>query len=91
MAIALRPSLFLSQAAVAAVVMVVGVATVVHVIVRFQESRALGLSTRDSLRRTGRILAAPIMWACLTDAAGFAALTVSSVGPVQDFGKQCCN
>jgi predicted RND superfamily exporter protein len=69
-----------------AVVMVIGVATMVHVIVRFRESRSMGLSTMESLQRTCRILAVPIFWACITDAVGFLALTVSSVGPVQDFG-----
>lgn len=69
-----------------AVVMVIGVATMVHVIVRFRESRSMGLSTLDSLRRTCQILAVPIFWACVTDAVGFLSLTVSSVGPVQDFG-----
>ena len=46
----------------------------------------MGLATMESLRRTCRILAVPIFWACITDAVGFLALTVSSVGPVQDFG-----
>ncbi len=69
-----------------AVVLVVGVATMVHVIVRYREYRAQGLSTEDSLRQTGQLLALPVLWACLTDAAGFLSLTVSRVGPVQDFG-----
>ncbi|MFC1757897.1 RND family transporter [Planctomycetota bacterium] len=69
-----------------AVVMVIAVATMVHVIVRFQESRAMGLSTRDSLARTLTLLMAPIFWACMTDAIGFVSLTISHVGPVQDFG-----
>ena len=69
-----------------AVVMVVGVATMVHVIVRFRESRDLGLSNYQSLRRTALLLAVPVIWACTTDAVGFLSLTVSTVGPVQDFG-----
>lgn len=69
-----------------AVVMVVGVATMVHVIVRFRESRDLGLNVEESLRRTCGLLMVPITWACITDAIGFLSLTVSSVGPVQDFG-----
>ncbi|MDG2382848.1 MAG: MMPL family transporter [Pirellulaceae bacterium] len=69
-----------------AVVMVVGVATMVHVIVRFRESRDLGLSNYQSLRRTTLLLAVPVTWACTTDAVGFLSLTVSTVGPVQDFG-----
>jgi len=69
-----------------AIITVVGVATVIHVIVRFQDAMADGLTPREAMLRTGRLLAAPIVFACLTDAAGFAALMVSQVGPVYDFG-----
>ncbi len=69
-----------------AVVTVVGIATVVHVIVRFREARLSGLSPRDALSQAGRLLAAPIFWSCATTAAGFASLMVAKVGPVQDFG-----
>ena len=66
--------------------MVIAVATMVHVIVRFSEARMLGLSTTASMSRTFRLLSSPIFWACTTDAVGFMALTTSKVGPVQDFG-----
>jgi len=69
-----------------AIVTVVGIATVVHVIVRFREARLDGLDPRGALTRAGTILVAPVFWACSTDAVGFAALTTASVGPVQDFG-----
>lgn len=69
-----------------AVVMVIGVATMVHVMVRFAELRGDGLPPLEALRETFRQLLVPIIWACLTDAVGFLALTVSDVGPVQDFG-----
>ena len=82
----LRMQLSMVSSMLTAVVMVVGVATMVHVILRFRESRQLGLSTEESLRRTCRLLLIPITWACITDAVGFLALTVSNVGPVQDFG-----
>lgn len=81
-----RVKLSMVSSMLTAVVMVVGVATMVHVMVRFSEARAEGLSTRDSLRTTIVALFWPIFWSCLTDAAGFFALTVSEVGPVQDFG-----
>lgn len=68
------------------IVTVVGVATVVHVIVRFREARTHGLTARDALVRATALLAAPIFWACSTDAVGFLSLTISSVGPVRDFG-----
>ncbi len=69
-----------------AIVTVVGVATVVHIIVRFRESRLAGHSPRVAFLRIGFLLAAPIFWACTTDAVGFASLLVADVGPVRDFG-----
>ena len=41
---------------------------------------------RQALQRAGTQLAMPIVWACATDAAGFASLLVAGVGPIQDFG-----
>jgi len=70
----------------AAIVTVVGVATMVHVIVRFRDAQSQGLAPQEALLEAGKKLAAPIFFACLTDAAGFAALMSSSVGPVHDFG-----
>ncbi|RIK86995.1 MAG: hypothetical protein DCC67_02305 [Planctomycetota bacterium] len=69
-----------------AIVTVVGVAAVVHVIVRYQEARRSGLPPLEALASTLDQLAGPVAFACLTDAAGFAALMVSDVGPVYDFG-----
>lgn len=69
-----------------AIVTVVGVATVVHVIVRYRNAEVEGLKPQDALLQAGRLLAAPVCFACLTDAAGFAALMTSKVGPVHDFG-----
>ncbi len=69
-----------------AIVTVVGVATVIHIIVRFREARDGGLPRREALLAAGGLLAVPIFWACCTDAVGFASLQVARVGPVQDFG-----
>jgi predicted RND superfamily exporter protein len=69
-----------------AIVTVVGIATVVHVIVRFRELRDEGRSPEDALVACGVLLASPIVWSCLTDAAGFGSLRLARVGPVQDFG-----
>ncbi|MDA1050149.1 MAG: MMPL family transporter [Planctomycetota bacterium] len=80
----LRLSLVSSM--LAAIVTVVGIATVVHLIVRFREGRLAGLAPRDALARAGTLLAAPIFWACATDAVGFGALLAADVGPIQDFG-----
>jgi len=69
-----------------AIVTVIGVASVVHITVRFREARGDGLGPRESLSRAGGLLAAPIFWAVATDAVGFLALTLARVGPIQDFG-----
>lgn len=69
-----------------AVVTVVGVATVVHLIVRFREARERGKSPLRAIAQTTRILLIPVFWACITDAVGFGALKSASVGPVGDFG-----
>jgi uncharacterized protein len=70
----------------ASIVTIIAIATVVHLIVHFRELRAGGLGPRDALTRSGIELAAPIFWACATDAAGFGALIAAEVEPVHDFG-----
>ncbi|HID76020.1 MAG TPA: hypothetical protein EYP56_08495, partial [Planctomycetaceae bacterium] len=69
-----------------ATVTVIGIASVVHIIVRWREHRMAGAAPAEALRRAGRQLAAPIAWSVLTDAAAFCALMLSPVGPVRDFG-----
>ncbi len=69
-----------------AIVTVIGVATVIHIIVRFREARGSGLAQRDALMQAGTLLAWPIFWAIATDAVGFASLLAATVGPVRDFG-----
>jgi predicted RND superfamily exporter protein len=84
--VALNLRLSMVSSMLSAIVTVVGVATVVHVIVRFRNAQAEGLAPGDAFRQAGTLLAAPVFFACLTDAAGFAALMTSQVGPVHDFG-----
>lgn len=69
-----------------AIVTVVGVATVMHLIVRFREARRLGHTSHESFVLTAALLTAPVFWAIMTDAVGFSSLLVASVGPVRDFG-----
>jgi len=69
-----------------AIVTVVGVATVMHLIVRFREGRRAGLTPPQSFVLTASLLAIPVFWAIMTDAVGFSSLRVASVGPVRDFG-----
>ena len=69
-----------------AIITVVGVATVIHIIVRYRQARDRGMGPHEALQNAGEWLAAPITWAIITDAVGFAALTVADVVPVRDFG-----
>ncbi|MCE9553396.1 MAG: MMPL family transporter [Planctomycetes bacterium] len=69
-----------------AIVTVVGVATVVHIIVRFRDARTAGLGPRRAMLLTLRELAIPVFLSCATDAVGFGSLMLTDVGPVYDFG-----
>jgi len=69
-----------------AIVTVTGIAMAIHVVVRFREGRAGGLSTEQAMLACGAALATPIAWTCCTDSAGFGSLLAARVGPVQDFG-----
>lgn len=69
-----------------AIVTVVGVATVVHLIVRYREFRSAGRLPREAFQTAATLLIWPIIGAIMTDVAGFGSLWVSDVGPVKDFG-----
>jgi predicted RND superfamily exporter protein len=69
-----------------AIVTVIAVAAVIHVAVGYGVRRRRGDHPVVATRRTLSKLIGPIFWACVTDAAGFAALAISRVGPVRDFG-----
>jgi predicted RND superfamily exporter protein len=69
-----------------AIVTVVGIATVIHLVVRFRAARLEGEPPRAALATAGGLLAAPIFWSCATDAVGFGSLLYATVGPVRDFG-----
>ncbi|HND52368.1 MAG TPA: MMPL family transporter [Pirellulaceae bacterium] len=79
-------SLTLVSSMWASIITVVGIATVVHLLVRFRELRMTGLAPRDALIVAGRAVAWPIVWSLVTDVAGFGSLACSDVGPVRDFG-----
>jgi predicted RND superfamily exporter protein len=83
---ACRLQLSMVSSMLGAIVTVVGVATVVHVMVHYLDLRRDGAGRRKAFLRTLAELWLPVATAVLTDAAGFAALMVSRVGPVQDFG-----
>ncbi|MCA9187731.1 MAG: MMPL family transporter [Pirellulaceae bacterium] len=69
-----------------AVVTVIGIATVIHILVRYRARLEQGRSSFEAMEGALRQLLAPIFWACITDAVGFASLCFSRVGPVRDFG-----
>ncbi|MFN9271309.1 MAG: efflux RND transporter permease subunit [Planctomycetaceae bacterium] len=66
-------------------VTIVGVATVVHIVVRFQELRA-GRTPAQALGLALQQLAPAIFWTCATTAAGFGAQLSSHIQPVASFG-----
>jgi predicted RND superfamily exporter protein len=79
-------NLTLVSSTLTAIITVIGVATSIHLLLKFQEQRRRGLDRSDALLAALSALLAPIAWACITDAIGFSALMVASVGPVRDFG-----
>ncbi|HBE68141.1 MAG TPA: hypothetical protein DDW52_08325, partial [Planctomycetaceae bacterium] len=82
----LELNLTMISSTLTAVVTVVGVATSMHVLLRFHRERQQGHSRSQALENTYRTLLVAVAWACLTDAVGFASLMVAGVGPVRDFG-----
>lgn len=79
-------SLSMVSSMLTAIVTVIAVACIIHIAVAHGVRRRRGDSPEDATRRTLSRMLPPIIWACVTDAAGFAALMISSVGPVRDFG-----
>jgi predicted RND superfamily exporter protein len=69
-----------------AMIVVVGIATVTHVIVEFRRQRSLGLEPAAALRAALAVLFWPVVGAIATDVIGFGSLIASRVGPVHDFG-----
>jgi predicted RND superfamily exporter protein len=69
-----------------AIVTVIGVATTMHLLLRYQDTRRRGAARRDALRESLAALMVPIGLACVTDAVGFISLMAANVGPVRDFG-----
>lgn len=66
-------------------VTIIGVATVIHLVVRYQELRAK-LPPEEALRSAFVQLAPAIFWTCATTAAGFGAQLSSHIHPVASFG-----
>lgn len=84
--VVLELDLSLISSTLTALVTVVGVATSIHLVLKFQYFRRLGEDRRRAMQSTLGQLLIPITWACITDATGFVALMAASVGPIRDFG-----
>lgn len=68
-------------------VTVIGIATTIHLAMRFQEESASAGSLETALERTLAAVLPAIFWTCATTAAGFGALIVSRVAPVRHYGQ----
>ena len=66
-------------------VTIIGIATVMHVTMRFREHR-LKHAPEAALRATLHELIVPIFWTEVTTAAGFAAILIGHITPVASFG-----
>ncbi|MFO0945489.1 MAG: MMPL family transporter [Planctomycetota bacterium] len=65
---------------------VIGIATTIHVAVRYREEFDQATDAEEAMRQTLERAIAPIFWTCATTAVGFGSLAVSKVAPVRDFG-----
>ncbi|MBD3673123.1 MAG: MMPL family transporter [Planctomycetaceae bacterium] len=66
-------------------VMIIGVATMMHLAVHYREHRK-SLSPQEALEKSFRELIRPIFWTCATTAAGMLALMSSEITPIRSFG-----
>lgn len=69
-----------------ALITVIGIATSIHVALRFQDEFARDGDPVAALERMLRRIMAPVFWTCATTAMGFLSLATSRVVPVRDFG-----
>lgn len=81
-----RLELTMVSSMLSAIITVVGVASVVHLIVRCRELESEGVPSFAAFRTSILALAVPIGGAIATDIGGFGSLWSAQVGPVQDFG-----
>jgi predicted RND superfamily exporter protein len=68
-----------------ALVTVIGIATTIHIAVRYREESERAGEGADALERALVRVAPAVIWTCATTSAGFASLAVSRVAPVRDF------
>lgn len=68
-----------------ALITVIGIATVIHIAVRFLEEKEQRATPEEALVETLIAVLPPIFWTCMTTAAGFGSLGVSHVLPVRNY------
>ena len=69
-----------------AIITVIAVTAVLHLGVRFRNAKSRGHDQRTATTDSIALLILPIFWTCMTDAAGFAALSISQILPIREFG-----
>ncbi len=87
---ALRLELTIVSSMLTAIVTVIGVATTMHLLLRYQKLRSQSIQPNQALGQTFEELLYPVALACVTDAIGFLSLMLADVGPVRDFGLMMC-
>lgn len=68
------------------ILVTIGIASSIHILNKYQESLARGLSKRQALEETFAAITSPVAMAALTTAAGFASLVTAFVEPIREFG-----
>ncbi|MGQ9563707.1 MAG: efflux RND transporter permease subunit [Thermogutta sp.] len=75
----------LMAAPLSSMITVIGVATLMHIQIRFQSYRDLGYGNELSFAVTIRQLGKPVILAIITDCVGFGALRFSEIEPLREF------
>ena len=83
---ALGYRLSIVSAALPVLLVVVGSASGIHILSRYQGFRQQGLPHHEAVRRVVHSLSAALVMVSLTDAAGFASLVTAFARPVREFG-----
>jgi len=72
-------------APLSSIITVVGVATLTHILTRFESYRKLGWNSEESFFTTIQQLGKPVFLALATDCVGFGALSFSDIEPLREF------
>lgn len=68
------------------ILVTIGIASSIHILNKYQEGLAGGLSKREALEETFAAITSPVLMAALTTAAGFGSLVTAFVEPIREFG-----